>query len=118
MSDQVEYLSLDGSEWPNFRVTTTSPPETESLWHCLVESIGAWEDDGTPVEEYIERYLTATIKWDSCSHFVFGDAEDNLGYLHICGVRYFQLHALLMKELYRMAFEHMGKEPLPYEDWT
>lgn len=45
-----------------------------------------------------ERYLKGSIKWDSCSHFWFGD-EDK--YLHLCGVEDFERHILLMQFIYK-----------------
>lgn len=59
-------------------------------------------------------YLTCMIKWDSCSHFTFGDGG---GYLHLCGVRDQIRHLALMHHLYTQAFMLMRRAPEKSEEW-
>lgn len=61
-----------------------------------------------------EKYLEGSIKFDSCSHFWFGD-EDK--YLHLCGAEDFERHILLMQFVYKKAFELMGRSPLAGQEW-
>jgi hypothetical protein len=83
-----------------------------------VDEIGGYEyEDAT--DDYtkpcnMERYLVCTIKWDSCSHFTFGDEN---GYLHICGVNAFVDHVVLVKHLYEKAFDLMGQQPSYRNEW-
>jgi hypothetical protein len=67
-----------------------------------------------------QLYLTGTIKWDSCSHFWFGERENGEqdGYLHICGVKSFEKHIKLLEFLYKKAFELMNRQPEKGEEWT
>lgn len=70
-------------------------------------------NDYTKIHD-LDPYLQCTIKWDSCSHFSFGDGD---GYLHICGVGNFLNHVILMRHLYDQAFKLMGQAPQPGEEW-
>lgn len=80
----------------------------------VVKEIVAWNLDGEPLR--CEEYLECLIKWDSCSHFWFGDGDDD-GYLHLCGVGDFINHVKLVRWLYNKAFELMGSKPQDGEDW-
>jgi hypothetical protein len=56
-----------------------------------------------------QTYLKGSIKWDSCSHFFFGD-PDNSGYIHLCGAVYFKKHIALLEYLYKKAFVLMERD--------
>ena len=60
-----------------------------------------------------EKYLHGFIKWDSCSHFYFGDE----GYLHLCGVYNIKKHCELLEYLYKRNFELKGEPPMDDENW-
>lgn len=75
-----------------------------------VEEIISRLEDGSIYET--EDYLECTIKWDSCSHFDFGDK----GYIHICGYDSYKKHIQLMEWLYKKAFELMEREPYDESD--
>ena len=78
------------------------------------EKIGSTGSSDTTLDiEEAQPYLIATIKWDSCSHFDFGEG----GYLHLCGVDAFKDHIKLLEFLYKRAFELMGRNPEPDEEW-
>jgi len=78
----------------------------------VVEEIVAWDLNGEPLG--CVEYLECLIKWDSCSHFWFGDDDS---YLHLCGVGNFNNHVKLMRWLYDKAFELMGRKPQDGEEW-
>ena len=101
----------------------------EHFVECCVYEVFSIDDKGVKYYEHIgkdgeiegkkdletaEKYLTATIKWDSCSHFNFGDKD---GYIHICGAHFYQEHIKLMRWLYNRAFELMGRKPQRGEEW-
>ena len=95
-----------------------NPDKTHSSVSFTIESVIAWDSD-THEPAQFERYATATIKWDSCSHINFGEYPGHHdGYLHMCGVQYFRNHVRLVGELYELAFRYMGRDPLPGEAWT
>lgn len=75
-------------------------------------SLKSSADECAPTDDIdaAEQYLRATIKWDGCSHFTFGDRNGD-GYLHLCGPTAYRAHADLVCHLYRRAFELMGREP-------
>lgn len=93
-----------------FRVAYTG---CESFVRFQVDEVSGWDGDTWEPADF-ERYLSGSVKWDSCSHFNFGDTD---GYLHLCGVRDFRNHVALMEFLYRLAFEAMGREPEDGEKW-
>jgi hypothetical protein len=85
------------------------PEYTECHADFTVYEIMGYEDDNNFEKEL---YLKAYIKWDSCSHFWFGDNDkDNPGYIHICGVNSYVKHISLMRWLYKKAFELMDRDP-------
>ena len=97
----------------DFGFLITAEPK-EHVVNFLVEEITARDVENNEVLEK-EKYIEGSIKWDSCSHFWFGD-EDK--YLHLCGVEDFQKHVQLMEFLYKKAFELMGRKPLDGEEWS
>ena len=76
------------------------------------EIIGRTNEDNEIRET--QPYLKCYIRWDSCSHFWFGDGG---GYLHLCGVEYYKKHVELIRWLYDKAFELMGEKPRSGEEW-
>lgn len=56
-----------------------------------------------------EVYLSGFIKWDSCSHFYFG--ENGESYLHLCGQQAIPNHNKLMAYIFNRAFELMHRTP-------
>lgn len=97
------------------RIRIEDPGEySETSFNAEVDLVVAWSGDDKydPVE--FEDYLSCYIKWDSCSHFYFGekDEEGNRdSYLHVCGAQYYRDHIEIMQYLYKLAFEQMGREP-------
>ena len=78
--------------------------------NCLYQT----EDDDTTEDLFLAKpYLEFTIKWDSCSHLYYC----NDGYLHFCGVRDYKRNIKLLKMLYELGFEAMGKKPKEGEEW-
>lgn len=65
-----------------------------------------------------EMYLHAYIKWDTCSHFIFGEEENGKsnGYLHLCGYEDMVKHVLLIQWLYEKAKELMP-DSQEFDDW-
>ncbi|MED1125178.1 hypothetical protein [Bacillus atrophaeus] len=86
----------------------------EHVANILVEEVVSRDVENNDVLEK-EKYLEGSIKFDSCSHFWFGD-EDR--HLHLCGVEDFERHILLMQFIYKKSFELMGRPTLPDEEWT
>jgi len=80
----------------------------------VTEVIGVTESTPEVLEQ--EHYLSCYIKWDGCSHFYFGDIEDEdgeskpSGYLHLCGADAISNHAELLRALFVLAFARMGRE--------
>lgn len=67
------------------------------------------------IDDDAELYLEATIKWDCCSHFNFGDED---GYQHLCGGSCFAQHITLMKGIYEWAYELLdGHEEHKADMW-
>jgi len=117
MSDQIFMKDARGLDV--FRVTKTSLPEDTTGFSATVESVSGWDVD-TDAPADFEPYLKCLIKWDSCSHFYFGeDPEDGDGYIHMCGVRSYKEHIALVEFLYRLAFGQFGMNRLPMdgEEW-
>lgn len=126
MNEKIEYVD-DARGRSGFRVTIDDPGEfRETSFTASVDAVTGWTEGGIAVAEH-EPYLHCMIKWDSCSHFHFGEpkpptgkpGEDGYrdGYLHFCGVDDFKNHALLLEALYRIAFREMGREPREGEEW-
>lgn len=63
-----------------------------------------------------ELYCEITVKWDGCSHFYFGEKDED-GYLHICGVHAYIKHISLMRWIYDKALELMNQEPYCNQNW-
>ena len=81
--------------------------ETDYFINFEVYEVTGWYEDKDTKEWTIpsgfELYLTATIKWDGCAHFWFGEKDDNGvrdGYIHLCGKDCFDKHIKLIQELY------------------
>lgn len=79
---------------------------------------GVKQDDGSVVYtaaapnfvtdfDQAERFVDGSIKWDGCSHLNFGDGEDNPGYMHVCGARYFRNLASALRETFLIASREM-----------
>jgi hypothetical protein len=96
----------DPDGFPQFRATVE---ELASHWveFSVREIVGYEEGDkAKPLFDHPdsgpgEIYLSATIKWDGCSHVNFGEE----GYLHLCGAESWQRHCRLMEWLYKSAIE-------------
>jgi len=56
-----------------------------------------------------DTYLKAFVKWDGCSHFNFGQGNNN-GYIHLCGYDAIKKHAAIVDAVYRWAFELMERD--------
>ena len=123
MSETIEWVENESGRQV-FRVTVKGAGET--TFTAVVDEVMGWMSDdhlkASDEPSDFEPYLTCLIKWDSCSHFNFGRPTDVAGardgYLHFCGVQDFQLHAMLIRALYDMAFKHMGRDPQPDEVWV
>lgn len=118
MAERVVMIRAGGDR-DMFRATIEDGA-TDYWFGAVVDEVTTWGEDGSPIE--FEPYLHCTIKWDSCSHFRFGEPASGPrgnrdGYLHLCGADDFRRHVELMAELYRLAFERMGREPEPGERW-
>lgn len=62
-----------------------------------------------------ERYLAATIRWDECSHFRFGE-EGTGGYLHICGYDEYLQHVKLIQVLHTKTQGYL-EDSMEFTDW-
>lgn len=99
---------------PVFQIDIEDPGEyKETSFNAIVHEVISWTGDGdnTPYEK--EHYLNCYIRWDSCSHFWFGELDKDGspdGYLHICGGNYFRRHCELLNFLYDLAFKRMDRE--------
>ena len=102
-------LVFDGD---NIRFLLKVIEKADSYIKFNVYKISAWErhQETTEHVEYsvpieVKLYLSASIKWDGCSHFLFGEKENGQysGYLYLCGKYYFDLHTQLMQELFEFA---------------
>jgi hypothetical protein len=66
-----------------------------------------------------ERVLRWDVKWDGCSHAVFGE-DDNAGYVHLCGGDGALAFARMLCTVHREALAMLvacGVEPLA-DDWA
>jgi hypothetical protein len=88
-----------------------------------VYEVTSWNSDDTHSKNDSELYLRGYIKWDGCSHFWFGDKNDEDehgdGYIHLCGYIYFKNHIKLMELLFKYADEHISnfdREVADYEN--
>lgn len=122
MADGPYYLCWDGESPTGFVAFVTSKAShfVELEVDEIVSILPGEEGPGLRLPEHREHYLGCMIKWDSCSHFHFGEIEGDRrnAYLHLCGADAYQRHCRLLKELYALAFRLMGREPEPGEAWT
>lgn len=111
MSNEV--FLVDGA----FRVRIDEQPadSRDVAFDAFVDEVTAWEDSEARTPVGFEPFLKIMIKWDGCSHVWYGNGVTN--YVHLCGVADFVKHARLMKELYELAFRHMGRAPQEGESW-
>lgn len=109
-----ETFMFDRFGYPKFRITSETEPD-DPFFSFQADSVCGWTDEKQPVD--YEKYLHGMIKWDSCSHLYFGMDEERDGYLHLCGVHDFHDHIALLKFLYEMAFDRMGRKPEEGYEW-
>lgn len=114
MSDDAEraeaFVTIDGR--PEFRVSYKV--HSTVIFEAEVHEVCGWtEEDGELKADELQPYLTAVIKWDSCSHLTIAQN----GYLHLCGVADFKKHIALLRWLYQRAFLVMKRDPQPDEVW-
>jgi len=117
-TEQIEYM-YDEQNYPIFKIEVEQHDYKDVSFKARVYEITAWSADDKKEPLDPELYLSCYIKWDSCSHFYFGEedeANNPSGYLHICGVEYYKQHIQLLEHLYKRAFEVMGREPLEGEE--
>lgn len=90
---------------PRFLLNITNPDTTVAMSFEVYEIVG-WDYINEDVADDVELYLSGMIKWDGCSHLMFGKKDENgktNGYLHLCGKEFFNHHIQLMKELFEYA---------------
>lgn len=101
--------------------------EYEPYWtDFFVSEVVTEDDDGVPMYEKCGStggqyttdladarcFVRGTIKWDSCTHWRFGEEEGPMcGYLHLCGPEHLRAFSELVPYLYKRAFELMGRDP-------
>lgn len=109
-----EVFLVDGA----FRVRIDEKPPIlrDVVFDASVDEVTGWLSGEARTPAEFEPFLKIMIKWDSCSHVWYGDGDGD-AYLHLCGVADFVKHARLMKELYELAFQHMGRAPQEGESW-
>jgi hypothetical protein len=66
--------------------------------NCVVYKATGWTMGNEIIED--EKYLSAYIKWDGCSHFWFGD-EDK--YQHLCGKTAVDNHCKVLQAVWELA---------------
>jgi hypothetical protein len=110
-------LSIGGD--PHFVVTYLTDPEyressaefliTRPQHYDIEECLtNPWYDDLNDAwDSKNETYLRGYVKWDGCCNFWFGNKD---GYHHFCGAREIQQMRGLLKKLYSLASEIMGRE--------
>lgn len=102
-------LSVGGN--PHFVITyLTDPQYRDSSAEFLVQQsthIDIEECLTNPWDDREDTYLRGYVKWDGCCNFWFGNDD---GYHHFCGARELQQMRGLLKKLYSLASEIMGKE--------
>lgn len=117
----VTKFLYDKNNYPAFKILIEQTEYKDTSFNAEVYSVNGWEADGSKTPVDLELYLSCYIKWDSCSHFNFGEENkegNSDGYLHICGAEYYKQHVDLMNYLYHLAFEQMGIEPYDEaENW-
>lgn len=60
------------------------------------------EHEYPPDEEVAPNVMNGFVKWDGCSHFYFGDPEND-GYLHLCGSWHLRKFTWAVEEVFRIA---------------
>ena len=63
-----------------------------------VYEVISWEYPSYEISE-TKHYLKGYIKWDGCSHILFGDKD---GYLHLCGKPTFENHKKVMDKIWEV----------------
>jgi len=107
MKKDDELLLYGNHDHPEFIITYLTEEEHKKYnFEFAVQKIVGWYE-GVDKQFDLEPWFRGTIKWDGCSHFWFGDKD---GYMHLCGSQYFQEIRGLLKKLYELASEAMGKE--------
>lgn len=90
----METLLKDG-DFADFLIEI-GPATTDSFIEFKVFEVISWEHQtNNPLETQI--YISGTIKWDGCSHIVFGDKD---GYLHLCGKHCWEKHKEVMDAIW------------------
>jgi hypothetical protein len=69
-----------------------------------IHEVVSWGENYEVLET--EKYLYATMKWDGCHHFWFGESE---GYLHLCGKTYIERHIKVMQTCLKYAEDNIEK---------
>lgn len=109
--DALHKLVIDKNGYVNFLLKVTE--KTDYYISFEVYDVIAWGEDKDTgkytIPSNVELYLTATIKWDGCSHFWFGEEEDGKqdGYINVCGKHCFEEHIMLMRELYEFGSKNI-----------
>jgi hypothetical protein len=65
------------------------------------------DEDGTAEFDAATTFLRGRIKWDGCSHIVFG-AEGDDGYLHLCGGGSFASLNFVLRAAWTLAADTMA----------
>ena len=116
---ETHYVHYVDSDRTRFRIDVLDSGQyADIVFEAKVYSIEAWDDFGCEIEP--ELFLSIAIKWDSCAHLNYGYENDEQtpdGYIHHCGAEDFLMQAVLMKRLYELAFQTMGRRPQPGEEW-
>lgn len=73
---------------------------SETHIDITVFEINQWSLDNEPHIESSEKYLSAYIKSDACSHWWFGDSDK---YLHLCGTLFIERHCEVVKKVWELA---------------
>lgn len=111
-----DFLKLNDAGFGFIIKWDTKDQDSNDLYYIYFDVYGITSiDDGYSIDE-TEKYLTGSIKWDSCSNFNFFPSSNiNPGYHHFCGVDELKMHCDLIKYLYNKAFEIMYTQEK--EDW-
>jgi len=91
----VDFKVREGTLQPDGSVVYTYFPDSASE--------PTWEF------EQAERYFDGTVKWDGCSHFNFGEGEENPGYMHLCGAAAFRQLGEALRECFWIAANEMPR---------
>ena len=63
-----------------------------------------WPGDVADIDE-APAAVAGFVKWDGCSHLTFGDDGD--GYLHVCGIEYWDAVLLAFTAMRNAVAEHL-----------